>query len=221
MNTHQTRGGLRRPVSALLWAGLLAAGNAGATIVSGAISASNPAGGAFVKLAVPFTESTPDNTVGNNTFNTQNLYGFDESQNTTLTSALTPDQGAALANGTTVASHYIFYDPTSGTIRGTVTFDAKILAILSSTAALAATDYLANTGVTYLNPALRGLEPGDLVSFSGNTVSLDLTASSPGDYIRVLTEYSPGANVPEPGSVALAGVALAGLLASSRRRKAA
>lgn len=205
---------IRATVTALML-GLVGTGMAGATIVSGTVTSAT---GSFVKLSVPLTGSTPANTVGNNNFNLPNLYGFDESQNTTLTAALVPDQGAALAAGTTVASHYIFFDPTSGALTGTVTFDANVLAVLSSTATLLATDYLANTGVTYLNPTLRGLEAVDSVGFSGNQITVNLTASSPGDYIRVLTAFSPGA-VPEPGSLALAGLALTGLIAASRRRR--
>ena len=215
-------GGRGRRVTALLAAGmLLVAAPADATIISGSVTAG---GGSFIKLAIPLTGSTPANTVGNDNFNLQNLYGFDESQNTTLTSNLTPDfvPGGGLVtllNGTTVASHYVFYDPTSGNIKGMVNFDADILAVLTRTITLAATDYLANTGVNYLNPSLRGLEPGDLVTISGaRQISIDFTASSPGDYVRVLTAFSPGA-LPEPSSYALIGVALLGMGVARRRRQ--
>ena len=215
-------GGSGRWVAALLAAGmLLLAAPSGATIISGSVTAG---GGSFIKLAIPLTGSSPANTVGNDNFNLQNLYGFDESQNTTLTSNLTPDLVPSgglvtLLNGTTVASHYVFYDPVSGNIKGMVNFDADILAVLTRTTTLAATDYLANTGVNYLNPGMRGLESGDVVTISGaRQISIDFTAGSPGDYVRVLTAFSPGA-MPEPSSYALVGVALLGMGAAQRRRQ--
>jgi hypothetical protein len=173
--------------------------------------------GAFPPLVNPF--GTP-NSVGNDTFQSANLFGFDESQNTTLTAALTPDLGSALASGTVVASHYIFFDPTSGSVQGTVDFDSDVLAVLTSAATESATDYLAKTGVTYLSLALRGLEAGDSVSISGaRQISFSATAATPGDYLRVLTRFSPGA-VPEPGGMALVAAALARLALTTRRRKA-
>jgi PEP-CTERM motif len=60
------------------------------------------------------------------------------------------------------------------------------------------------------------LEAGDSVTISGpNQILFDTFASSPGDYVRVLTAFSPAATTPEPGSLVLlaAGlIALAGLL---------
>ena len=103
-----------------------------------------------------------------------------------------------------MASHYIFFDPgPSQHIVGTVNFDSDVLAIITSTGTLAASDFLANTGVNYLDPTLRGLEAGDSVTISGpRQILFDTVASSPGDYVRVLTTFSPAA-VPEPGIGAL------------------
>jgi len=195
--------------------------NANATIMTGDVTTGS---GSFYKLSPGFTDSTPDNTVGDNTFQNPNLYAFDEDQNTAvLNTALNVDILAStgltgsLAVGTIVASHYVFFDPAGSTHQvGWVDFDSDILAIITSTGNLAASDYLANTGVTYLNPSLRGLESGDHVSVAaGNTkrLNVDWTASTPGDYVRVLTTYSPAAagTIPEPGTLALLGLGLAGL----------
>jgi hypothetical protein len=96
---------------------------------------------------------------------------------------------------------------------GTVTFNSDVLAIFTSTATLASTDFLANTGVNYLNPAQRGLEAGDSVTIIGpQEILFDTSASSPGDYVRVLTAFSPAVAVPEPGAIALPGTGL-GVLA--------
>lgn len=207
---------------------LLALPAANATVNSGSITTG---AGSFIKLIPGFTDSTPDNTVGNNNFQNLNLYAFDEDQNTTVqTSALNVDilasSGSAgmLAVGTVVASHYVFFDP-AGTRHqvGTVTFDSKVLAVITSTTHLLASDYLANTGVNYLNPSLRGLESGDSVTISAtdpNTIDIDWTADTPGDYVRILTEFSPSA-VPEAETYAmmLAGIGLVGF-ATVRRKLA-
>jgi hypothetical protein len=202
---------------------------ASATIVTGEVTFGS---GSFIKLSVPFTDSNPDNTVGNNTFQNTNLYGFDEGQNINILSDLNVEVLAdgsggssgsgTIAAGTLVASHYIFFDPNqSAHQEGSVTFDSDILGILTSTSSLLASDSLINTGVTYQNPSLRGLEAGDSVSIIGlKMISVDWTASTPGDYVRVLTAFSPGA-VPVPAAVWLFGTALIGFVGMSRRRKLA
>ena len=181
------------------------------------------AGGIFVKLTAPLTNPFgPPNSVGNDTFQSPNLFGFNEDQNILLGAPLTVDVGSnPIPAGSIVASHYIFFDPgPSQHVIGTVDFDSDVLAIITSTGNLAASDFLANTGVNYLNPAARGLEAGDSVTISGSRqILFDTFASSPGDYVRVLTTFSPGAAaVPEPRGVALLGglVVLAALLGRKR-----
>lgn len=200
--------------------------NAQATIVGGGVTAGS---GSWVELTVPFTESTPDNTVGENNFQTVDLYGFNEDQNVSTVSAHTIRNNTTqfgtsttiVASGTTVASHYIFFDPgPSTTIEGYVDFDAEILGIMIDTNTLAATDYLANTGVTYLNPGLRGLENADQawIDISDSSrLRIDFTASNPGDYIRVLTKRSPGA-VPAPAGFLLFGLGLLGLACTRKQQ---
>lgn len=193
-----------------------------ATILSGVVTGGN-SGGTFMKLTVPLSNPYgPSNSVGNDTFQSPNLYGFDEDQNIHIAANLTPEVGSTITAGSTVASHYIFFDPgPSQSMQGYVNFDSNVLGIFTSTKSMAATDFLANTGVNYLNPTLRGLEPGDYATISGTQqIFVNLTASTPGDYIRVLTAYSPGAPVPEPGTLALFGVGLLGLGFIRQRKRA-
>ncbi len=193
-----------------------------AIIMGGGVTAGS---GSFIELTPPLAGSTPLNTVGSNNFDDLNLYAFNEDQNVAVEAGgLMPDFGAFLAEGTIVASHYVFFDPDdSARQEGYVLFDADILAVFTKTASLSASDYLANTGVTYLNPGLRGLEPGDFATINGSNakqLDVDWAASSPGDYVRVLTARSPGAPVPDSGATAaLFGLGLAALCCVRRWKR--
>ena len=87
-----------------------------------------------------------------------------------------------------------------------------------------ASDFLINNGVTYLNDAARGLESIDSVMVSGpRQIQVDFTADNPGDYVRVLTQFSPGGgtgggSTPEPGGFILLSSGLAGVVILLRRR---
>jgi hypothetical protein len=195
-----------------------------ATIVGGTVTGGTAftAGGIFVKLTPPLTNLFgPPDSVGNDNFQSPNLFGFDEDQNILIGTALSVDVGTAPGAGTIVASHYVFFDPgPSQHIIGTVNFDSDVIAVITSTGTLAASDFLAKTGVNYLNPSARGLEPGDSVTISGaRQILFDTFASSPGDYVRVLTQFSPAAAaVPEPGGKSMLGIGFASLLAFFERR---
>ncbi|KQI71858.1 hypothetical protein AN191_10415 [Loktanella sp. 5RATIMAR09] len=166
------------------------AGAAQATITGGGI-VQQDADGEFVKLdtATPFT-------VGEDNFNTDNLYGFDENQNIVLEAPLRVDIGdpdGILPAGTEVASHYVFFDSYDSEHIGFVDFDAPILGIAASEQTMAASDFLANTSVTYVSKRLRGLERGDLVWIDKDDPArlwVFWAGWSPGDYIRVFTERS-------------------------------
>lgn len=199
-----------------------------ATILSGTVTSGT---GSFVKLSVPFAESNPNNTVGDDNFQSANLYGFDEDQNINITTDLTVDilaygmgggsGSGTVLSGSTVASHYIFFDPgVNTTIVGTVTFDSEIFGIITSRSNLIGSDGLANTGVTYLSDNLRGLESVDSVTITGlDTIEIDFRANSPGDYIRVLTDFSPGAVVPVPAADWLLSSALPGFAGIAKRSR--
>ncbi|HLJ45975.1 MAG TPA: hypothetical protein VKU01_08205 [Bryobacteraceae bacterium] len=171
-----------------------------ARIIGGRVTGgtAQTAGGIFVKLAPPLPNPFgPPDSVGQDNFQSPNLYGFDESQNIVIPSNLITNVGLnPIPAGTTVASHYVFFDPlASQHLIGTVDFDANIIAILTSTTTLDATDFLTRTGVNYLSPEARGLEPVDMVTIVGpRQIKVDFSASSPGDYIRVLTATSATAN---------------------------
>ena len=229
----------------LLTCALLGLGTqAQAVIIGGAVTSSS---GTFEELSLPF--STPGglaNTVGNNVFDTNNLYAFNEGQNITLSANYAVDiagsslSGLTLTAGTTIASHYVFFDP-KNLVRqtGYVDFDADILAVITSTTLLDISDAFVNTNVTYLSSGLRGLESWqDSVSIvsdaNGFNRRLDVNwkASSPGDYVRVITAQSQGgsdpcsfnppgvggcpASVPEPAPLALFFLGALGLGITSR-----
>lgn len=147
--------------------------------------------GSFVKLDTdtPFS-------VGLDNFNTENLYAFDENQNIVLDQPIRVDIGnenGILPAGTEVASHYVFFDSKESTHIGYVDFDAPILGIAAFQDTMAATDFLANTSVTYIATEMRGLETGDYVWIDEqdpNRLWVFWAGWSPGDYVRVFTETS-------------------------------
>jgi hypothetical protein len=196
-------------------ASLAIASSADASIIGGSITGGTVFGfGTFIELTAPLANPKgPANSVGNDNFDLPNLYGFDEDQNILLAADLAVNVGPDLSidAGQVVASHYIFFDPlATQRVVGIVNFDSDVIGIITETGLLAASDFLAHTGVNYLNPGARGLEAGDFATISGTKqISVDFTAISPGDYIRVITKFSPGA-VPEPGSMAMLGALLIG-----------
>ncbi|MEM7059149.1 MAG: hypothetical protein AAF557_16310 [Pseudomonadota bacterium] len=169
------------------------ANQASAFVLGGAITRQDGEG-SFVKLSTekPFA-------VGADTFDDDNLYAFDEDQNITLDRSIRVDWGGEkgiIPEGTIVASHYVFFDSLAGIHMGYVDFDAPILGIAAFQDTMAATDFLANTAITYISIELRGLEQGDYVWVDENDphrLWVFWAGSSPGDYIRVFTAKSNAA----------------------------
>jgi hypothetical protein len=206
---------------------LLGAGSvpAQATVLVGSVTGGSVLGlGSFTKL-----DTTNPFTVGQDNFNTNDLYAFDEVQNFVLTDALIANLGLTnIAAGTRVNSHFVFFDPLpNATVQGAITFDTPVLAAITQRSTLIASNYLGATGVSYLDPGSVGLEPGiDFVTLGNpdaNTLRINfLTTDSPGDHFRVITLAGPGA-VPEPTTWALmlAGVGMIGGVLRRRPRQAA
>jgi hypothetical protein len=172
-------------------------------VISGTVNGGSVNGfGGFVKL----NAAAPGFSVGNDNFNTNNLYAFDERQGVTLTAALAANLGlTSIAVGTRINSHFIFFDPRAReTLQGNVTFDSPVLAAITFRPQLIASNYLGSANVTYLTPGSYGLEPGidfvTLASPGANSIRINFfTADSPGDHFRIITA-APVAVVPEPAT---------------------
>lgn len=170
------------------------------------------------------------------------IQAFDEAQNVMLGSALAVD-GGTIAAGLRVSSHMIFLNSGPDNNRdliehgfgnsaaATFTFDGDILGVMSDSLGaneVASSAFLGATGTSYPTIAFgaRGLEGNPLVgvnddyySITGNTISLGMRVTEPGDWIRVVTV----AAVPLPASFLFLGAGLAafGAMGAKRRRKAA
>lgn len=151
--------------------------------------------------------------------------GFNEVQNHMLIGNLAIDNGS-IASGTTVDSHMIFLN-TENNLLGEQfgvewTFSGTILGVMSDYYGNLETDsnsFLGASGTTYdSNFAARGLEgtlancdmnAQDCYSISGNTLTLTMRVSEPGDWIRVITQST--AQVPEPSTLLIFSLGLIGL----------
>jgi hypothetical protein len=167
-------------------AGMALAPAASAAEIVGTVT--NGPTGAVFEEKIPTADAKLD--VGQDSQNSPNLFAAKEQQNVALLSNI-----AGLDAGTFVRSFYVWFDPLrTGRMRGTVTFANDILAVITANGELADTDYLGNPNINYLNKGARGLEGPDTFSVSGKTLTVDFRASSPGDFVRVMT------SVPEPST---------------------
>ncbi len=126
-----------------------------------------------------------------------------------------------------VQSWYLAFDPLNPRrIVAQLDFGAPILAVYTTSRELADTVAAWSVDIDadgvlndYAARPLMGLEPEDRVNWTlgGRTLALDWRADDPGDHIRVLVAAAQA--VPEPGSAALALLALGALGAAARRRR--
>lgn len=209
----------------------------------------NTCDGANACLVAPGDAAIPNPIVANP--NNGVLLGWDEKQNVTLTTNLYVDRvanasasfigsdtaGTYIEAGTVVSSHYFQWDPGSGSNRrvtAQLDFDSDIFAFITSDSNLFDSDsVLGLNGFDYADFGLRGLESGDTTDFGpggdDSLVDISWRASSPGDWTRLITAFSPGGegsgdpsppavSVPEPGSAILLAVGFLALF--SRRMRA-
>jgi PEP-CTERM motif len=149
--------------------------------------------------------------------------GFNEKQGVFLSSAVAVDSGF-LPTDIVVNSQMIFLNiaATDGTIVGNGgvnwTFDGAILGVMSDfSGALEnlSTSLFGAPGTTYPGSGFgaRGMEVNDGYTIAGSVLTVNMTVSQPGDWIRVITQAT---SVPEPATLFLLGLGLLGMGASRR-----
>ena len=163
------------------------------------------------------------------------LLAWDEVQNFTLTQDLRVDRvfdetadfvtrdgtDFLIEAGTVVSSHYLQWDPGNGSsssVETTISLDSQVFAFITADQNLFDSDFLGLPGLDYNDFDLRGLEPSDTTVLNGPDVDIDWTASSPGDWTRLITAFSPTAVVPVPASLPLLAAGIGGLALLRRRR---
>lgn len=117
-----------------------------------------------------------------------------------------PDgNGYKIIAGTIVSSHYVQWDPGAGSsskVTATLDFDSDIFAFITADQKMFDSDTpLGLPGLDYNDFGFRGLEGGDITTINGDKVDIEWNASSPGDWTRLITAFSPSAV--EGGSVFL------------------
>lgn len=127
--------------------------------------------------------------------------------------------------GTIVSSHYLQWDPGNGSdarVSTTIALDSQVFAFITADNNLFNSDFLGLPGLDYADFGLRGLETGDTTVFNGTDVDISWSASSPGDWTRLITAFSPGGvtTVPLPAAAPLLVLGIAALgLARVRKRR--
>ena len=136
--------------------------------------------------------------------------------------------GFKILAGTIVSSHYAQWDPEplgDPRIDTTLLFDSDIFAFITEDGKLFGSDEaLGLPGFDYADFGLRGLESGDTTEFGEDLTKVEISwaATSPGDWTRIITAFSPAAvaSVPEPSTLMLFSIGLLGAGLVKRYRKA-
>lgn len=190
---------------------LFATPSAHAAVVNGNVTGGTSLG-SFELLASPPTAAGPD------AFQSPNLIAFDEQQGVLLASPLMIGPSTTIPAGITVSSHYVAFDPSTGsTIQGSVLFDKPILAIVGAPPALNATEPLFGAvGTTYsvapaIGPELPNADNVFVSMANPSRLIFQAAANSPGDQVRVLTGI-----IPEPATITLMLLAMVGGVGVSR-----
>ncbi len=151
--------------------------------------------------------SAPNHILEDNTFN-RAMQGFNEAQSIFTTAAHAIDGGNFIAAGSNVSSHMIFLNsPGNARLSHTGvqwTFDGIIIGVMSDSGGFleASSSYeLGNPLTNYTNTfggsgaaapfGARGLENNDSYIVDGNTITVNMTVTEPGDWIRVITISEP------------------------------
>lgn len=176
----------------------------------------------------------------------QAIQAFDEVQNYLLAADLAVD-GGVIAAGTRVSSHLIFLNTADGATHpishgvgansaaASFSFDGNILGVMSATdgSQFFASDSILGLATTLYPSSVRnnrgmegdptdGLTNDDWYSVLANTITLGMHVTTPGDWVRVVTQ-SVVSQVPVPAALTMLLSALTGLgfIAHRRRRLAA
>lgn len=202
---------------------LLLVGQASAAIVSGSVpgTTTHAAGSTFSVLGAGATAVG-----GNADFLSRNVYGLNEKQSVTVGAGGQAVQGGTIAAGTKVDSHLIFANlQNTGAVRAVIQFASKVLGVIVKKSPLITSNAVYGRGnVTYNGSALNnwGMESGYVYAGFTEGVSIsrtnEITFTAAGinvDSVRVLTAEL----VPEPGSIAILGVATVAFVGAARRRR--
>ncbi len=116
--------------------------------------------------------------------------GFDETQGVVTTVSL--DHNATIPSGSPLDSHMIFLQVPGGASTNAIwCFDGLILGLMSDEGGLleqASNAALGDASVCYPSPfSNRGLEPLDSYRYHGSTLELNMSVTTPGDWVRVVT----------------------------------